>query len=264
MAVSEPELKSAVREISAAVCAMVSEADSLGDRVPRSEWIAADAAAHLAITQSIFADLVVGGNNPFAGFEPERYGAVNARLLADNPGRDPRGLALAIARGTDDFLAAVAAAPPGDNYDSPLGQMDLTTLLSYCMCHLLMHGHGIALALNRPTPVSSRHATMAMPFVKHSVPFAYATRKKRGIDACVEFRLRGVPRFWIAFTAHAAQVSHRPVGTVDCHISTDPLSFLMVVLGHAGPLGLLLRGRALAWGRRPWIALKLSELLPGL
>ena len=38
----------------------------------------------------------------------------------------------------------------------------------------------------------------------------------------------------------------------------------MVVLGHAGPLGLLLRGRALAWGRRPWIALKLSELLPGL
>ena len=135
---------------------MVSEADSLAVRVPRSEWIAADAAAHLAVTQSIFADLVVGGTNPFAGFEPERYGEVNARLLADNPGRDRQGLALAIARGTDDFLAAVDAAPPGENYDSPLGRMDLTTLLSYCTCHLLMHGHGIALALFRKAPRGRR------------------------------------------------------------------------------------------------------------
>ena len=243
---------------------MVSEAESLAVRVPRSEWIAADAAAHLAVTQSIFADLVVGGTNPFAGFEPEKYGEVNARLLADNPGRDRQGLALAIARGSDDFLAAVDAAPPGENYDSPLGRMDLTTLLSYCTCHLLMHGHGIALALNRSTPVSTRHATLAMPFMTHAVPFAYATRKESGIDACVEFRVRGLPTFWITFTSHTAQVSHRRGRTVDCRIWTGPLSFLMVLLGHADPLALMLRGRALAWGRRPWLALKLSELLPGL
>ena len=49
-------------------------------------------------------------------------------------------------------------------------------------------------------------------------------------------------------------------GPVDCVISADPVTFLLVVYGRM-PLGrALLRGGMLAWGRRPWLGLCFKDL----
>jgi uncharacterized protein (TIGR03083 family) len=258
-------LEDAVRSAADAVASTVAGAGSLSGNVRRSEWTAADAAAHLAVTQSIFADLVAGGSHPFEGFEPQGYSAVNARLLAENPTRDGPSLAESIRAGTDRFLAVASAArDAGESYESPLGRMNLETLLSYCLCHLLMHGEGIATAVGATSPVEPRHVPLAMPFLEHSVPFAYAMRTADAVNGAIEFRLRGGTRFWMNFTAHSAALSYECPGSVDCHVWSDARAFLLVALDHQTPLGSMVRGRAFAWGRRPWFALRLRGLLPGL
>jgi hypothetical protein len=47
---------------------------------------------------------------------------------------------------------------------------------------------------------------------------------------------------------------------VDCVISADPVTYLLVVYGRM-PLGrALLRGGMVAWGRRPWLGLCFKSL----
>jgi hypothetical protein len=47
---------------------------------------------------------------------------------------------------------------------------------------------------------------------------------------------------------------------VDCRVSADPATFLLVAYGRVGQWGPVLRGQLLAWGRRPWAAMRLSSL----
>ena len=85
-------------------------------------------------------------------------------------------------------------------------------------------------------------------------------RRGRGAPVTSEVRLRGDgPR-----TSSGSRTARRRCGPlggpVDCVISADPVTFLLVVYGRM-PLGrALLRGGMLAWGRRPWLALRFKDL----
>jgi hypothetical protein len=53
----------------------------------------------------------------------------------------------------------------------------------------------------------------------------------------------------------------RPVGgPVDCVISADPVTFLLVAYGRMPLSRALLHGGILAWGRRPWLGLHFKNL----
>ena len=47
----------------------------------------------------------------------------------------------------------------------------------------------------------------------------------------------------------------------DCRISADSAAFLLVAYGRIGQLGPILRGQLIAWGRRPWTALRLNSFI---
>ena len=51
------------------------------------------------------------------------------------------------------------------------------------------------------------------------------------------------------------------VGPVDCHISADPVAFLIVAYGRGSQWPPILRGKITAWGRKPWRAFGLMRLL---
>jgi len=46
---------------------------------------------------------------------------------------------------------------------------------------------------------------------------------------------------------------------VDCVISAEPATFLLVNYGRTGPWGPAHTGKVVAWGRRPWLALGLPK-----
>ena len=83
----------------------------------------------------------------------------------------------------------------------------------------------------------------------------------RGAPVTYEVRLRGNgPRFVVRVADGTAEVRSAG-GPVDCVISADPVTLLLVAYGRM-PLGrALLRGGMLAWGRRPWLGLRYGGLL---
>jgi hypothetical protein len=58
-------------------------------------------------------------------------------------------------------------------------------------------------------------------------------------------------------TATVSGPGHPP----DCWIYADPAAFLLVGYGRTGQWGQILRGRLLAGGRKPWLALRFANLL---
>jgi len=58
---------------------------------------------------------------------------------------------------------------------------------------------------------------------------------------------------------HDGSIAVEPAG--DCRISADSAAFLLVAYGRIGQLGPILRGQLIAWGRRPWTALRLNSFI---
>ncbi|MEA2684045.1 MAG: hypothetical protein QOK05_2373 [Chloroflexota bacterium] len=261
---SRAELATAIREVVAHVTAQMETAPSLAPRVRGEDWSVADAAAHLAIAQQVFAEVASGGDHPFQGTAPTNYGEVNARLIEESGDRDRPQLVRDIRAHTDAFLATTAAAEPGGDYDTPVGSMPLDALLSYNLSHLLQHAHSISAALELKSPIHDAHPRLAVPFLRVATPFAYRMSTRPRIEARLDMRVRGQFRFVISLSKTEARVEAPGERGADCHVVTGPVPFMLIMLGQTDPLRVLLRGQTFAWGRRPWLALQLKDYLPGL
>ncbi len=82
-----------------------------------------------------------------------------------------------------------------------------------------------------------------------------------GVRARFDVRLRGEGRFTFVFDdgeLHVEGVSDQPV---DCHISVDPATFLLISWGRKSQWPAIARGQVTAWGRKPWLGPKFRTLL---
>jgi hypothetical protein len=78
---------------------------------------------------------------------------------------------------------------------------------------------------------------------------------RRGAPVTYEIRLRGNGPRYVIRVADGTAGARAAGGPVDCVISADPVTYLLVSYGRM-PLGrALVRGGLLAWGRRPWLGL---------
>jgi putative sterol carrier protein len=48
---------------------------------------------------------------------------------------------------------------------------------------------------------------------------------------------------------------------VDTHISADPPTLLLMGYGRIGPVKPALTGKLFAWGRKPWLGMKMATLI---
>jgi hypothetical protein len=83
-------------------------------------------------------------------------------------------------------------------------------------------------------------------------------RHRGGHTATYELRIRGgTTHFWAFRDGRLSIVDdlRRP----DVVLSADPVACLLVFSGRRSQWPEILRGRMLAWGRRPWLALSLVK-----
>ncbi|MFJ9446598.1 maleylpyruvate isomerase family mycothiol-dependent enzyme [Kitasatospora sp. NPDC101235] len=229
-------------------------------RIPGSAWTVAEAAAHLAMANELMAALAVGEERPYGDGTPGSLAAANAASLAERPERDPAVLAEEIARQTREFAAAAGPRAGTEPVLTPLGRMDLDTLGAYLLTHMLGHLYDIAVALGRPHPIDRQRVELTMPFLRTAMPRVTDARTAAGHSACYRLRVRGLDGFAVTFTDGAAAVSQEPPRRPDCTILVEPVTFLLLALGRCTATGALVRGKVLAWGRRPWLA----PAFPGL
>ncbi|MCA1696534.1 MAG: hypothetical protein LC749_18430 [Actinobacteria bacterium] len=62
---------------------------------------------------------------------------------------------------------------------------------------------------------------------------------------------------WFPITLIVEPSSRR----VDCHISADPVAFLLVVWNRQSQWTAIAKGKLMAWGRKPWLGPQFRPLM---
>lgn len=263
--------RAAIRAATVRFTALLQETDDIERPAAGTDWTVAETAAHVSIVLTGFSTAVTG--EPQA-LTPERYldadfptrlAATNAATIGMVDHTDAGYLAELITAGAQRFLELSATADPQVECETPwygpgrIRTLDCLTALA--LGELTVHGHDIATGTGRPWPIPTEHANLIVGTVCPEMsPLVVRPEAARGAPVTYEVRLRGNgPRYVIRVADGTAEV--RAVGgPVDCVISADPATYLLVVYGRM-PLGrALMRGGMLARGRRPWLGLRFKNL----
>ncbi|MFI8911506.1 maleylpyruvate isomerase family mycothiol-dependent enzyme [Streptomyces sp. NPDC053513] len=228
--------------------------------VPRSTWTVGEAAAHLAQANALMADLAAGHERPYGDGTPGSLAEANERALAGFGERSPGPLAEMITARAAAFLTDVEERDPAERLSTPLGPMAPAVLGSYLLTHMLGHGYDLALAVKRPHMLDARRVGLTLPFMIEAMPRVADPAAVAGLTASFAVRLRGGPGFGVTVTDGAVRTGHEPPARPDCTILTEPVAFLLLGLGRVDPWPVIARGKALGWGRKPWLAPRFPRL----
>ncbi|WP_318211593.1 MULTISPECIES: maleylpyruvate isomerase family mycothiol-dependent enzyme [unclassified Streptomyces] len=235
-------------------------ADGAGLPVPRSIWTLGEAAAHLAQANALMADLAAGHERRHGDGTPGSLADANARALAGFEERAPGPLAEMITAQAEAFLVSVEDRDPEELLSTPLGAMRPAVLGSYLLTHMLGHGYDLARAVGRPHMLDAHRVDLTLPFMIEAMPRVTDPAAVEGLTARFAVRLRSGPAFGVLVTDGAVEVTHEPPRRPDCTLLTEPVAFLLLGLGRIDPWPVIARGKALGWGRRPWLAPRFPRL----
>jgi uncharacterized protein (TIGR03083 family) len=251
--------------------ALLRETDDIGRQAVGTDWTVAETAAHVSVVLAGFSAAIDG---EVQALTPEQYldAAFPIRLAATNEATiamvdhtDAVRLAEVITGAAQRFLEIAAAADPQMQCETPWYGPDRTRsvdcITALVLGELTVHGHDIATGTGRPWPIPVGYAKLVVGTVCPEMsPLVVRPEAGRGAAVTYEVRLRGDgPRYVIRVADGTAEV-RAAGGPVDCVISADPVTYLLVVYGRM-PLGrALLRGGIVAWGRRPWLALRFKDM----
>lgn len=225
-----------------------------------TSWNIATTAAHLVISQRMTRHILQGEKNPYRNAKPEIVEETNAQLLAKFEERNPAKLATMLVMETENVLKKFMTFNQNKNFRTHFGSMDAETFLSYNLCHLLLHGSQISRTLNKPVLVTEQNAMMTLPFLKKAMLATYDKEAVKDFYATFAIHLTDLESFVITCNNEKITISEHGIGKVDCHITTDAKTFFLVATGLENQWHLLLKGKVRVWGRKPWLALKLTTL----
>ncbi|HEX3828760.1 MAG TPA: hypothetical protein VHV82_15965 [Sporichthyaceae bacterium] len=206
--------------------------------------------------------------------------AALSRLTVDyvraEPSRDPKDLADRI----EARAAQYAAATEGRSAEAEFAWMGgtrlpLRTLHAHVISEMSVHSWDVAHAEGRSFVVPPDAALAALEdFVVPLVQAVGAAGSFGGPTAFVDqargrdFRARyavqvaGGSRRHFVFADGALHITDPQSGRpVDCRVWAEPSALLLVMWGRAGQWPAVARGRMRAWGRKPWLAMRLPSLL---
>jgi uncharacterized protein (TIGR03083 family) len=228
-------------------------------RVPGLDWTVGQTAAHLVAAARLYPRYATGQATPEATIDLaegnlDRIAQVGDHGLAE--------LADLLVAETQRLLAQTADLAP----DHPVAfhggtTLDLAAQTGILLGEYLVHGLDLARAAGRPWPIDPGHARLVIAAATALLPRYLDSDAARGVTVGYDVRIRGGPRFSLRVTHGAATVESGPVGPMDCHISADPVAFLIVAYGRGSQWPPILRGKITAWGRKPWRAFGLTRLL---
>lgn len=227
-------------------------------------WTVGDVAAHLSHGFRADTDAIAGRPVPEAIVTKAGIAEATAKILAEDSERDPAVLAdrmSALATEFDDVASRSRSATVDWLQGTRLPP-------SAVACHLLneclVHGHDIAKATGRPWPIQRHHALLAievfvLPLIAALPPTALVNQEQAGsFRARIELRLRGGQRTVMVFDRGSLTLDTGRARDVDAHISADPPTLMLVLIGRQGIWKPFLEGKLIAWGSRPW---KLTRML---
>lgn len=189
--------------------------------------------------------------------------------VKSDPERDPAILADRIeVRAQEYFSECVGADPDAQRAWLVQGVTVAQSTLTYNLLNeTVMHGYDIARAAGRRWRIEPTHAAMAL--ARFIVPVSQAldsramvnAKKAANFRATYDLRIRGGDSFHFIFDNGELNIAQPSPRRVDCHISADPVAFLMVVWNRQGQWISIAKRQLTAWGRKPWLGPQLRALM---
>jgi len=177
--------------------------------------------------------------------------------------RDPLRLADLLASRVDAFVQAAALRQDGERILTGTGlSMTVPTMTAALLGEQLVHGLDIARTGKIQWPISRADALLVIAGVLVMLPDYVDRRRTAGLNVAYELRFLGVLRYRLQIDDGTATVTGAG-GPVDCWISADPATFLLLGYGRISRRSQIARGRILAGGRKPWLAGAFERLLTG-
>jgi uncharacterized protein (TIGR03083 family) len=251
--------------------ALLRDTHDIGRQAAGTDWTVAETAAHVSVVLAGFSAAIAGESQALSVEQyldadfPTRLANTNDATIAMVDHTDAAPLAAMITAGAQRFLELAAAVDPqlecATPWYGPGRTRTVGCLTALALGELTVHGYDIAIGTGRPWPISADHAKLIVGTVCPEMsPLAVRPEAGRGAPVTYEVRLRdNGPRYVIRVADGRADV--RAVGgPVDCVISADPVTYLLVVYGRMPLRRALLRGGILARGRRPWLGLRFKSL----
>jgi uncharacterized protein (TIGR03083 family) len=228
------------------------------------EWTVADVAAHLShgFTEVYLA--VARGEGSAVTSTAGIAGMNEAHLNTDGE-RDPRVLADRIDEGHAEFQDCMSRLPPGAELTWHARiVLPAATMVAIVLGEVLIHGYDVAKASGQTWPIGAERARMAMMGVVPPLPHYADRAATEKVQARVLLRLRGPSpkrnQFVMVVDRGTLTIEELSDG-VDCRISAAPAAFMLVSYGRISPLLPSLTGKILAYGRKPWLGLRLTTWL---
>jgi hypothetical protein len=261
----------------AALAAVGARMSSLVRAVNRPEapalgvWNTAELAVHVSHSIDIVTSIVLA--SAVTASDIWELSSLNTMLVAGESERDLGAIATRIDAGVAALLAALRAGEGDDGTDPTVPWMvegvevPLSTVACHALNELVVHGRDIARADGAPWSIDRAHASLvlrgfALPMLNALGRSLVVEEKAAGVKVTYHVVLRGGGgEAYIRFDDGDVEASDTAPGPVDCHLSVDPVAFLLVSLGRSGQWPQILKGKLLAYGRKPWMGLKLSSLV---
>jgi uncharacterized protein (TIGR03083 family) len=219
-------------------------------------WSIEQTAAHILGVCGGYIDIARGDGSPF--HDLSRIAEINAERMTAVTRRSPAELADQVQA----LRPALAAAVTGPDAEVP-GHAGVPQLRSTAAARVLgealVHGYDVARAAGRTWVIDPAEAALTFRSFLPFLPLFVHPQTTRGVTARFDVRVRKFPeaRAVFAFRNGELSVEGEPQGPVDCVLSSAPVPLILVVHRRIGLAAPILRGQMAAWGRRPWLGLKL-------
>jgi len=222
-------VQQAAETIAGRVAAMVRDLPDVNIRIPNSEWLVSEAAAHLTYANVGMAMMARGLEIPHGDGTREGLAVANALSLEGFTERDGAVLADRMVAGAKMVFDEAAVQPPDRICPTPMGRMPVETLTSYLVVHEAMHGSAIATAVGAPWPFEPEHVPLMWPFISYVLPKVADARQMPG-QACLELHFGDV--FTCALMIHDRSVEPTltPSMPPDCIVTGDAQTLFLVIV----------------------------------
>ncbi|MER5498562.1 maleylpyruvate isomerase N-terminal domain-containing protein [Streptomyces sp. NPDC002561] len=238
-------------------------------------WTVGDVGAHLAAVYLGYCSVVsADGAVEWDGLLPsgeasfgERIAAMNARSIDLFGGEERARPADVVAERGEEFLRITEGLAP----DTPVAvpwygegvTISLATMTGLLISESLVHGLDVARGAGLPWSIGPDEAALV---IGQSMPtmmtLALDEEKVRGVGIAFDLRIKGGPRLAVVVEDGAMTVTRdAPPRAYDCRITAAPVAFLLVSFRRTPIWRAIASGRMLAGGRRPWLAMRLGELV---
>ena len=274
-------VRQALQHASERAAGLIREGGPLDGQVPGLEWTKAQLVGHLVAICAAFATTLRGedfaetfgaefvGSYGSGATLPEAVAAVNAKVVQYASFPSPAAAADALTIGTAALLAAFNAhsdlsVPRPAPWYGPDVTLPVGNLLSLAVSELLVHGYDLARAVGadlRPSATTAASATaVAAAVMSEMLPRVLDQRRASGFTGSFEVRVRGGQRFVLQIADGKAWSESADSQRVDCVLSLSAYDALLMGYNRVPAWRAIAQGKALAFGRRPWLGLQFDRL----